>query len=155
MQNYFENILPKYQFGFCKGYNAQHCLRALIEKWKQRVQGDNGGVFEALMTDLSKAFDCLLHELLIAKLHAFGFHKKSLKLVQNYLSNRQQRVKINDSYSSRREILYGVPQGSILVPLLFNIIICDMFYFLEDYEIANYADGTTLLNKTICSLSRN
>ena len=77
MQNYFENILPKYQFGFCKGYNAQHCLRALIEKWKQRV--DNGGVFGALMTDLSKAFDCLLHELLIAKLDAFGFHKKVSK----------------------------------------------------------------------------
>ena len=153
MQNYFENILPKYQFGFCKGYNSQHCLRALIENWKQRV--DNGGVFGALMTDLSKAFDCFLHELLIAKLDAFGFHKKPLKLVQNHLSNRQQRVKINDSYSSRREILYGVPQGSILVPLLFNIIICDMFYFLEYYEIANYADGTTLLYKTICSLSRN
>ena len=56
-QNYFENILSKYQCRFCKGCNAQHCLIALIEKWKQRV--DNGGAFRALMTDLSKAFDCL------------------------------------------------------------------------------------------------
>ena len=95
------------------------------------------------MTDLSKAFDCLSDELLIAKLDAFCFDKMSLKLVHNYLSNREQRVEINDSYSSWREILYGVPQGSILRPLLFNIFICNMFYFLEDYEIVNYADDTT------------
>ena len=95
------------------------------------------------MTDLSKAFDCVSHELLIAKLEAYGFDEKSLKLIYNYLSNRKQRVKINDSYSSWREILYGVPQGSILGPLLFNIFICDMFYFLENYELANYADDST------------
>ena len=57
---------------------------------------DNGGAFGALMTDLSKAFDCLSHELLIAKLEAYGFDEKSLKLIYNYLSNRKQRVKIND-----------------------------------------------------------
>ena len=67
----------------------------------------------------------------------------SVKLVHSYLSNRKPRVKINDSYSSWREIFHGVPQGSILGPLLFNIFICDMFYFLDDYEIANYADDTT------------
>ena len=111
MQNNFGNIWSKYQCGFRKGYNAQHCLIALIEKWKQSV--DNGGAFGALMIDLSKAFDCLPHELLIAKLDALGSDKKSIKLVHNYLSNRKQRVKINGSYSSWREILYGVPQGLI------------------------------------------
>ena len=141
IQNFFENILSKYQCGFRKGYNAQHCLITLIEKWKKGV--DNGGSFGALMTDLSKAFDCLSHELLIAKLDAYGFDNKSLKLIYNCLSNRKQRVKINESFSSWEEILYGGPQGSILEPLLFNIFICDMFYFLEDHEIANYADDST------------
>ena len=94
------------------------------------------------MTDLSKAIGCLSHAILIAKLDAFGFDKMSLKLVHKYLSNRKQSAKINDSYSSQTEILYGVPQGSILGPLLFNILY-EMFYFLENYEIANYVDDTT------------
>ena len=66
----------------------------------------------------------------------------SLKLIHSYLSNRKQRVKVNDRYSSLSEIWYGVTQGSILGPLLFNIFICDMFYFLEDFDIANYADDS-------------
>ena len=141
MEAYFETILSPNQCGFRKGFSAQHCLISLIEKWKKGI--DNGGAFGALITDLSKAFDCLSHELLIAKLEAYGFDEKSLKLIYNYLSNRKQRVKINNSYSSWREILYGVPQGSILGPLLFNIFICDMFYFLENHELANYADDST------------
>ena len=141
MEAYFETILSSNQCGFSKEFSAQHYLISLIEKWKKSI--DNGGAFGALTTDLSKAFNCLSHELLIAKLEAYGFDEKSLKLIYNYLSNRKQRVKINDSYSSWREILYGVPQGSILGPLLFNIFICDMLYFLENYELANYADDCT------------
>ena len=91
----------------------------LIQKWKKTV--DNGIAFGALFTDLSKAFDCLSHEFLIAKLDAYGFDKNALKLVNSYLSNRKQRVKINNKYSSWSEILFGAPQGSILGPLLFNI----------------------------------
>ena len=107
---------------------------------------DNGGAFEALFTDLSKAFDCLSDELLIAKLDAYGFDKSALKLINIYLSNRKQRVKMNNKCSSWSEILLVVPQGSILGPLLFIIIICDMFYFLEDFGIANYADNSTSYN---------
>ena len=141
---FFDSILSKYQCRFRRGYNAQHCLITLIEKWKKSV--DNGGAFGALFTDLSKAFDCLSHELLIAKLDAYGFDKNALKLVNSYLTYRKQRVKINDKYSSWSEILFGVPQGSILGPLLFNVFICDMFYFLEDFDIANYADDSTPYN---------
>ena len=141
LQSYFDKIFSKFQCGFRKGYNAQNCLLVLVEKWKESV--DNGGAFGALLTDLSKAFDCLSHELLISKLDAYGLDRKSLKLVNNYLSNRKQRVKVNESYSSWDKILFGVPQGSILGPLLFNIFICDMFYFLDDYNVANYADDST------------
>ena len=116
----------------------------LIEKWKKNV--DNGGAFGAFFTDLSKAFDCLSHEVLIAKLDAYGFDKNALNLVNSYLTYRKERVKINDKYSSWSEVLFGVPQGSISQPLLFNVFICDMFYFLENFDIANYADDSTPYN---------
>ena len=106
------------------------------EKWKKVL--DNGGAFGALLTDLSKAFDCIPNDLIIAKLGAYGFQVDALRLVYDYLSNRKQRVKLNETFSSWRDIEYGVPQGSILGPLLFNIRLCDLFYFLDDLDIASY-----------------
>ena len=141
IQLFFYSLLSKYQCGFRRGYKAPHCLISLIENWKKSV--DNGSAFDALLTDLSKAFVCLPRELLIAKLDAYAFDKSSLKLVHSYLSNRKQRVKINDKYSSWSKILFGVPQRSILRPLLFNIFISNTFYFLEDFDVANYKDDST------------
>ena len=92
ISKYFETRFSKFQCGFRKGYSAQHCLLAMIEKWKTAV--DNGGVFAALLTDLSKAFDCIPHDLIIAKLAAYGFDTNALKLIHSYLSNRKQRVKM-------------------------------------------------------------
>ena len=95
-----------------------------------------------LLTDLSKAFDCLVHDLLIAKLHAYGFDYRSLKLIYSYLTGRLQRVRINASFSSWREIFTGVPQGSVLGPELYNINSNDLFLFML-LDIANYADDNS------------
>ena len=134
----FESRFSKFQCGFRKGYSAQHCLLAMIEKWKTVVE--NGDAFAALLTDLSKAFDCIPHDLIIAKLAAYGFDTNALKLIHNYLSNRKQRVKVNSTYSIWKDIVYGVPQGSILRLMLFNIYLCDLFVFLENTDIASFAD---------------
>ena len=112
-----------------------------LEKWKRAV--DSGGVFVALLTDLSKAFDCIPHDLIIAKLAAYGFDTNALKLIHNYLSIRKQRVKINNVYSIWKDIFFGRPQGSILGPLLFNIHLCDLFYFQENTDIASYANDNS------------
>ena len=140
ISEYFENILSKYQCGFRKGHSAQHCLIALLEKWRESI--DRGHEFGILLTDLSKAFDCLPQDLFVAKLAAYGFDSKALHFTYDYLKNRKQRTKISEVYSCWQKILYVVPQGSILGPLLFNIDLCDMFFILDNY-IANYADDST------------
>ena len=89
---FMDPYFSKFQCGFRKGYSTQQCLIAFIEKWKSAI--DQGKSFGAVLTDLSKAFDCLPHELLIAKLHAYGFSLSALRLVNSYLSNRKQRTKI-------------------------------------------------------------
>ena len=113
----------------------------MLERFRKALGNKNK--FGALLTDLSKAFDCLNHELLIAKLAAYGFDHKSLNLILSYLSGRKHRTKVNNCFSKWTEIISGVPQGSILGPLLFNIYINDIFFFVNEDRITNYADDTT------------
>ena len=109
----------------------------MLETWKRSV--DKGKVFGALLTDLSKAFDCLDHELLTAKLNAYGFSLPALRLINDYLSNRKQRTKIENTYSTWLDIIFGVPQGSILGPLLFNVFLADLFFTVNEIDIPSYS----------------
>ena len=102
-----------------------HCSTVMLECWKKAI--DKGKLAGALLKDLSQVFDCINHELLIAKLEANDFDHKSLTYIDSYLSNRKQRTKVNGSSSTWTDIT-GVPQGSILRPLLFNIYFNDIFY---------------------------
>ena len=127
----------------------------MIETWKKHL--DKGEKIGVILMDLSKAFDTINHSLLLAKLDAYGFSRTSLKRMQNYLCNRQQRISINGSFSDWTEVITGVPQGSILGPLLFNIFLNDIFMFISKCSLCNYADDNTLYStgKNLNRIRRN
>ena len=137
-----ETKLSKYLTGFRKNHGTQHSLVPMIEKWKNAL--DKGEYICALFMDLSKAFDTIDHNLMLAKLEAYGFNENSLHFMHSYLKNRKQRVQLNNSFSKIGKVKVGVPQGTINGPLLFYIFIKDFIIFIEHSNISNYADDNII-----------
>ena len=113
----------------------------MTEKWRTTL--DNKKVIAALSMDLSKAFDSLPHHVLNSKIHAYGFEMSALKLIYSYLIDRTQTVKVKGERSTEHQIKSGVPQGSLLGVLLFNIYSNDNFDSI-DANLFNFADDNNL-----------
>ena len=121
IEKFSEKILSSKLCGFRKGHSTQHALLILLKNWQKTL--DKFGVIGTVLMDLSRAYDCLPHNLLKVKLAAYGFEDSATSLISDNLFKRYQRVKIGSVFSSYLEILRGILQDSILGPILFNILI--------------------------------
>ena len=128
-------------WGYLKGHGCCTVLLKITEDWRACL--DKREAVAAVAVDLSKAFDSVCHTLLLAKLKAYGFSDDAVKLMIEYIRGRRQRVKLDGVYSQWRTVKSGVPQGSLLGPLLFNLYINGLNYFISNTSLCLYADDTT------------
>lgn len=139
------NILSSSQYGFVPGRSTHALFEELSDLLYQTFEHNQ--VACGLFLDISKAFDSVSHSILCAKLHNYGFRGHFHAFIQNYLVNRSQIVCIGDQKSSLRFLNAGVPQGSVLSPLLFNLYVCDLALVTNSCTIFQYADDTLLVSK--------
>ena len=139
---YMNNHLSRMLGAYKKGHGCAQLLTLAVDSWKWCL--DDGLAVGILLMDLSKAFDAIPHDLLISKLHSYGFSKGACQMLLSYLTHRQQRVKLKDVRSEWKITNRGIPQGSCLGPLIFNIFLNDIFMDIRNCKLFNYADDNTL-----------
>ena len=146
------NQIYSRQFGFRKGHSTSHILTNILERIREHL--DSGGFACGVFVDLQKAFDTVDHEILISKLDHYGIRGSTKAWFKSYLSNRSQYVSISGTKSHLKSIKHGVPQGSVLGPLLFLVYINDLHHSIRTSETYHFADDTHLLNlsQTVWSL---
>ena len=137
------NILSKRQYGFREKTSTDDAIAHVTGKIYNLV--DKGRPSICVFIDLAKAFDTISHPLMLKKLYDLGFRGKIYAVLKNYLSNRTQKVSIDNHESTARTVTYGLPQGTVLAPVLFNIYLNDLLKLKIDGEIISFADDTVAL----------
>ena len=134
--SFSNEFLSDFISAYRKGYSTNHVLIRLIEDWKTSL--DKNLFTGAVLMDLSKAFNFIPHDLLISKLHAYGLSFDTVTFLNSYLKDRQQNIRTNNIFSAFQNILSGVPQGSILGSILFNIFLSEMFLRIKNSHLHNF-----------------
>lgn len=150
---HFAAILSPFLSAYRRGYSCETVLPHLIESWRQDL--DKGKTVGSVLLDLSKAFDLIPHNLLMDKLKAYVLSAQSLNLIKDYLSGQRQRVKVVNAKSDIVKIHGGVPQGSVLGPLFFNIFLNDLFYFVTEVKLSKLTSSDIAPSVVQAALIRN